>query len=91
MDFRRRPFFPLSFASRRSFEGARVRRVLVETRRATEAFITILIVIGIPLLLERRGDRLRRRHFDRHPAGPVSRRRASHGARPIRRDGFHRT
>jgi hypothetical protein len=40
-DFRRRPFFPLSFASRRSFEGARVRRFFTATRRAMETFITI--------------------------------------------------
>jgi hypothetical protein len=40
-DFRRRPFFRLSFASRCSFEGARVRRFLTATRRATETFIMI--------------------------------------------------
>jgi hypothetical protein len=70
-DFRRRPVFPLSFASRCFFEGARVRRFFMATRRATEAFITISIVIGIPLLLDRRGDYVRRRHLDRHPAGPA--------------------
>jgi hypothetical protein len=69
-DFRRRPVFPLSFASRRSLDRARVRRFLTATRRATETFITILIVIGIPLRLDRRGDHPRRRHLDRHPAAP---------------------
>jgi hypothetical protein len=59
------------------------------TRRATETFITISIVIGIPLLLDRRSAHLRRRHLDRHPAG--SARSAGEGiARGnIRRDGFH--